>query len=52
MLIDTQGKVLGQGNINSQETKMEMYQLPVGTYFVNVNQENKKIQTFKIIKNQ
>ena len=30
----------------------DMKQLPVVTYFVEVHNEGKKVQTFKIIKNQ
>ena len=30
----------------------DMKQLPVATYFVEVHNEGKKVQTFKIIKNQ
>ena len=51
-LYDMLGKLLSNGKIVTQETKIEMTNLPSTTYFVNVvNQENKKVQTFKIIKN-
>lgn len=50
-LYDMLGKLLSNGKIVTQETKIEMTNLPSTTYFVNViNQENKKVQTFKIIK--
>jgi len=51
-LYDMQGKLLNNGQILTQQTKIEMTSLPTATYFINVvNQQNKKIKTFKIIKN-
>ena len=47
-----QGKQLSNGQIVAQQTQINMNSLPTATYFVNVvNQENKKVQSFKIIKN-
>jgi len=51
-LIDFQGKVISEASMLSEETTIEMKQLPVATYFVEVHNEGKKVQTFKIIKNQ
>ena len=51
-LIDTEGKLLNQGEIQTQETDLDMRQYAVATYFVEVHHEGKKVQTFKIIKNQ
>lgn len=51
-LFDMQGKQLSNGQITAQKTQINMNSLPTATYFVNVvNQENKKVQSFKIIKN-
>jgi hypothetical protein len=51
-LFDMQGKQLSNGQITAQKTEIYMNSLPAATYFVNVvNQENKKVQSFKIIKN-
>ena len=51
-LYDMQGKLLNNGQILTQQTKIEMTSLPTATYFINVvNQQNKKVKTFKIIKN-
>ena len=51
-LFDMQGKELSNGQIVAQQTQINMNSLPTATYFVNVvNQENKKVQSFKIIKN-
>jgi hypothetical protein len=51
-LYDMQGKLLNNGQITAQQTQIDMSGLPSATYFINVvNQENKKVQTFKVIKN-
>ena len=47
-----QGKQLSNGQIVAQQTEINMNSLPTATYFINVvNQENNKVQSFKIIKN-
>ncbi|MBP6459381.1 MAG: T9SS type A sorting domain-containing protein [Crocinitomicaceae bacterium] len=51
-LIDLEGKVISEAPLLSEETTIDMKQLPVATYFVEVHNEEKKVQTFKIIKNQ
>ena len=50
-LIDEQGKLILSEQITNQNTQLAMSTLACGAYFINVLQENKKIQTFKIIKN-
>jgi hypothetical protein len=51
-LFDMKGKQLGNGQIVAHQTQINMNGLPSATYFLNVvNQENKKFQSFKIIKN-
>jgi len=51
-LLDIQGKVMHNGEIVGEQTQIDMNSLSLATYFVNiVNQENKKVQSFKIIKN-
>lgn len=51
-LFDMQGKLLNNGQVNAQQTEINTASLPPATYFVNVvNQSNKKVQSFKIIKN-
>ena len=51
-LFDIQGKLLSNGQVTAQQTQINMNGLPSATYFINVvNQENKKFQSFKIIKN-
>ena len=51
-LFDMQGNQLSNGQITAQQTQINMNNLPTATYFINVvNQENKKFQSFKIIKN-
>ena len=51
-LFDMQGKQLSNGQVTAQQTQININGLPSATYFVNVvNQENQKVQSFKIIKN-
>lgn len=52
-LFDMRGKQLSSGQVTAQQTQINMNKLPSATYFINVvNQENKKVQSFKIIKTQ
>jgi hypothetical protein len=51
-LFDLQGKLLSKGQIIAQQTQIKTASLPSATYFIEVlNQENKQVQSFKIIKN-
>jgi hypothetical protein len=51
-LLDIQGKQLSTGQIIAQQTQINTASLSNATYFINViNQENQKLQSFKIIKN-
>ena len=51
-LFDMQGKQLSNGQVTAQQTQININGLPSATYFVNVlNQENQKVQSYKIIKN-
>jgi hypothetical protein len=51
-LFDVQGKLLSNGQVTAKQTQINTSTLPPATYFINVvNQENKKVQSFKIIKN-
>lgn len=48
---DLQGKLLSSGSITSQQTEINTSTLASATYFVHImNQENIKVQSFKIIK--
>ena len=51
-LLDMGGKLLSEAKIQTQETVIEMQQLPSATYYVEVHHDNKKVQSFKIVKNQ
>ena len=52
-LFDMQGKLLNNGQVTAQQTQINTASLPSATYFINVvNQENKQVQSFKIIKTQ
>lgn len=51
-LFDIQGKLLSKDQVTAQKTQINTASLPAATYFINVvNQENKQVQSFKIIKN-
>ncbi|MFV0469032.1 MAG: T9SS type A sorting domain-containing protein [Dysgonomonas sp.] len=50
-LYDTNGKLLKNGIITGRQTNIVMSSFASATYFVNVIQNNKEIQKFKIIKN-
>ncbi|MCZ2276321.1 MAG: T9SS type A sorting domain-containing protein [Bacteroidia bacterium] len=51
-LFDMQGKLLNSGQVTSQQTQINTANLPAATYFIDVvSQENKKVQSYKIIKN-
>jgi len=51
-LCNLQGKLISEEQITAKQTQINMSALPIATYFVNViNQDHKKVQTFKIIKN-
>jgi len=50
-LFDMQGKLLISEVITSNQIQINMSDFPVATYFMIVMQKNRKIQSFKIIKN-
>lgn len=51
-LYDIQGKQLDSGQITTQETQINTSSLPSSIYFIYIiDQDNKKVQSFKIIKN-
>jgi len=51
-LFDMQGKLVNNGQVTAKQTQINTASLPSATYFINVvNQENKQVQSFKIIKN-
>ena len=49
-LNDMQGKLIQNEKITGKQTSIVMSNLKAATYFVKVNQENKNVKTFKIIK--
>ena len=50
-LFDIQAKLLATGLITSKQTQISLITLPPSAYFMHISQKNKKIQSFKIIKN-
>lgn len=49
-LFDLQGKLLDQGSIDSAETLVDMQNLATSSYMLNVYQNGKIVQSFKIVK--
>lgn len=50
-LYDANGKLYRDSNTTELETKIEIGNLPTGLYFLDISDENRKVKTFKIIKN-
>ncbi len=50
-LFDIQAKLLAKGLITSKQTQISLITLPPSAYFMHISQKNKKIHSFKIIKN-
>jgi len=50
-LFDFQGIMVGQRTITENRVQIETSDLAAATYFLNIYQDNKQIQSFKIIKN-
>ncbi len=51
-LIDLQGKLISNGQVTAKQTQINTSNLPPASYFVNVvTKKNKKVQSFKFIKN-
>lgn len=51
-LLDMQGKILSGSKIVAQQSQVDMNLLPNASYFINIiNQENKAVKIFEIIKN-
>jgi hypothetical protein len=50
-LFDLNGKLLNNGILTSKQTEINTSTLSSATYFIHImNQENQKIQSYKIIK--
>ena len=49
-LLDMQGKFIETAHITASQMQINMDNLPAATYLLNVTQENKQVQAFKIIK--
>lgn len=51
-LFNVQGKLLGNGQIVTQQPQINITSLPIATYFIHVkNQTNNQLYSFKFIKN-
>lgn len=51
VLFDAQGKLIQQNEIDDIKTIIDMQNLSVGVYHLQLNQNEKTVQSFKIIKN-
>lgn len=49
-IYDMQGKLIRAKAITSNQTQVDMRNLPSATYYFHIVQENKKVQSFKIMK--
>ena len=50
-MYDLLGRLVNKGTVVTFETKIGMKSLPIGVYILRVQQNNKALKTFKIIKN-
>jgi len=50
-LLDMQGRLIEKAEISEMQTELPMQNLPQATYLLNIYQNEKTIQSFKIIKN-
>ena len=50
-MYDQLGRLVNKGTVATFETKIGMKSLPIGVYILRVQQNNKALKTFKIIKN-
>jgi hypothetical protein len=50
-LLDLNGKLLDSKLLTAGSTQINMSALPSAAYFIQVLRENKKVKTFKVIKN-
>jgi hypothetical protein len=50
-IVSSDGELLSQGSIQSIETIIDLQQIPKAMYFIELQEESTKLQTFRIIKN-
>lgn len=51
LMYDLRGRKIAEGQVNQNVTKIMTQHLEMSTYILKVNQNNKELKTFKIIKN-
>lgn len=51
VMYDLLGRLVNKGTVATSETEIAMKSLPIGVYILRVQQNNKELKTFKIIKN-
>jgi hypothetical protein len=50
-LVDFNGKIIQTAAIKNEQTSINLSELPMASYFINLLENNQKVQSFKIIKN-
>jgi hypothetical protein len=50
VLVDTEGKQIQSNKVLDKQTNIDMSLLPTASYMMEVYQDNKKVQSFKILK--
>lgn len=50
-VFDVNGKLISKGKVEKETTLINLKNFAVGVYFLKVNQQNKQLKVFKIIKN-
>jgi hypothetical protein len=50
ILIDSEGKQIQANKVLDKQTNIDMSSLPTASYMMEVFQDNKKVQSFKILK--
>jgi hypothetical protein len=50
-LVDFNGKIIQTAVIKNELTSINLSELPMASYFINLLENNQKVQSFKIIKN-
>lgn len=50
VLVDTEGKLIQANKVLDKQTNIDMNSLPTASYMMEVYEDNKKVQSFKILK--
>lgn len=50
-IFDEQGKIINSDDIQNWQTTIDMSRINMGVYFIEIKQDEKKLKSFKVIKN-